>query len=129
MRVDNVTNFLAGTTVVQSGRHRSQADQRRIGAVPDRGRRQFTATRLGIWDALSGGNFIAAVDLTQPDLRSGRLSIVNASNLTLIQATPESMRGALNTYQTNGRRYFRRSLVRSASLGFDGLLTIHGWLH
>ena len=29
------------------------------------------------------------------------------------------MRGALNTYQANGRRYFRRSLVGSASLVTD----------
>ncbi len=88
VRIDNVTNFLAGTTVVQSdaaGRKLINGASVQFPTVAGAG---FTATHVGIWDALSGGNFIAAVDLTASlTYAVGDIPIVNTSNLTLIQAT------------------------------------------
>ena len=99
VRIDNdeFSGWYDGGSV---GRHRSKADQRRIrcssrpyGAVDSQRHTSVFGTHR------SGGNFIAAVDLTTPawTYAVGDIPIANTSNLDADSGDADLMRGALNT--------------------------------
>jgi len=88
VRVDNVTNFFAGTAVVQSDAAGRKVINNASVQFPTVAGSGFIATHVGLWDALSGGNFIAAIDLTASlTFAIGDIPIVNTSNLTVIAKT------------------------------------------
>lgn len=88
VRVDNVTNFFAGTAVVQSDATGRKILNNASVQFPTVAGAGFTATHVGLWDASTSGNFLMAIDLTASLVYAiGDIPIIQASNLTVIAKT------------------------------------------